>query len=290
MWIDRVAVEVDASDEARRAAEWAARHLAPRSEVVLVHATPEDDSPPAWIRAMVEERGARVRVVNRRGDPAEELGAAAFREGADLAVVPASLRGSAERAELASPVPVIVTSPDPGGRLRRAVVLMDPTPATDAALQWATLLRDGVGVQVIPCAVIERWGDEGIRRAAWRSLWGGDPAAEERSATLRWARRTLARSPLASARDEVRVGIGGAAEVLARTAESTDAGLIVLATDGSDPFGRALRRDVLRRATVPVLLADPAHERPTPRRARPRGPDAASPLLTGRGHGDALTR
>lgn len=266
MWIDRVAVEVDATEASERAAAWAARHLAPRSEILLVHATPDGGRPPAWIEGFAAREGGRVRMVNRRGDPAEELGAAAFHEGADLAVVPASLRGAAERAELASPVPVIAASDDPGGRIRRALVLMDPSPATEAALAWSVLLREGVGVQVIPCAALERWGDEGIRRAAWRSLWGGDPAAEERSAALRWARRRLEEGGLPEAREHVRVEIGNPAEVLRETAAAVDAGLIVLATDAHDPHGRALRREVLRRAAVPVLLADPAHVRPEPLR------------------------
>lgn len=288
MWIDRVAVEVDDTPESERAAEWTARHLAPRSEIVLVHASPDGDRRPAWTRAFAEREGERVRIVDRRGDPAEELGAAAFREEADLAVVPPSLRGAAERAELASPVPVIAVNADSGARIRRVVVLMDPSPATEAALAWAAVLRGGLGVQVVPCAVIERWGEEGIRRAAWRSLWGGDPAAEERGAMLRWAHRRLADAGLPEAREHVRVAIGEPAEVVAAAAEAVDAGLIVLATSAHDPFGQALRRDLLRRATVPVLLADPEHVRPEPLRPRPPEPAPAPGLLRSR-FGAALT-
>jgi nucleotide-binding universal stress UspA family protein len=270
MWIDRIAVEVDGTEGAERTARWAARHLAPRSEVVLVHVAPEAGPPPAWTEGFAAEEGKRVRVVGRRGDPAAELGAAAFHEGADLAVVPPSLRGAAERAEQASPVPVVAVGDRPGGRIRRAVVMMDPSPATAAALAWAVVLREGLGVQAIPCAALAGWGEEGIRRAAWRSLWGGDPAAEEREAMLRWARRTLDEGGLPEAAEHVRVGKGNPAVVLAETAEKVDAGLIVLATDAHDPHGRALRREVLRRATVPVLLADPAHVRPEPLRPAAR--------------------
>lgn len=262
MWIDRVAVEVDGTDGAERTARWAARHLAPRSEVVLVHAGPESGPPPVWAEEMAAREGSRVRVVSRRGDPAAELGAAAFHEGADLAVVPPSLRGAAERAEMASPVPVVAVGDDPGGRIRRAVLVMDPAPATEAAMAWGVALRDGLGAQVIPCAAVEGWGEEGIRRAAWRSLWGGDPAAEERDAMLRWTRRRLEEGGLPEAGEHVRVGMGNPAALFAETAETVDAGLIVLATDPHDPHGRAIRREVLRRATVPVLLADPAHVRP----------------------------
>jgi nucleotide-binding universal stress UspA family protein len=266
MWIDRVAVEVDDTEGAERSARWAARHLAPRSEVVLVHVTPGAGSPPGWTERFAGEEGKRVRVVSRQGDPAAELGAAAFHEGADLAVVPPSLRGAAERAEQASPVPVVAVGDDPGGRIRRAVVLMDRSPATGAALAWAVVLREGLGVQAIPCVAMEQWGEEGMRRAAWRALWGGDPAAEEREAMLRWARRRLKKAGLPEAGDHVQGGKGDPAAVLAETAEQVDAGLIVLATDAHDPYGRALRREVLRRATVPVLLADPAHVRPEPLR------------------------
>ena len=290
MWIDRVAVEVDATEESERAAGWAARHLAPRSEIVLVHAAPDGGAPPAWIEGFAAREGRRVRIVSRRGDPAEELGAAAFHEGADLAVVPPSLRGAAERAELGSPVPVIAASDRPGGRIRRVVTLMDPTPATESALAWSVVLRDGVGVQVVPCVALERWGEEGIRRAAWRSLWGGDPAAEERDAALRWAHRTLEEAGLPEAREQVQVGFGDPAAVLCEVAESVDAGLIVLATEGRDPFGRALRREVLRRAAVPVLLADPAHERPEPLSPRRPTSDPAPSLLPRRGTGATLIR
>lgn len=270
MWIDRVAVEVDGTEGAERAARWTARQLAPRSEVVLVHVTPDAGTSPAWTERFAAEEGTRVRVVSRRGDPAAELGAAAFHEGADLAVVPPSLRGAAERAEQASPVPVVAVGDDPGGRIRRAVVMMDRSPATEAALAWAVALREGLGVQVIPYAAMQGWGEEGMRRAAWRALWGGDPAAEEREAMLRWARRRLEEGGLPEAGEHVRTGRGNAAVVLCETAEAADAGLIVLATDADDPGGRTLRREVLRRATVPVLLVDAAHLRPEPlQRASP---------------------
>jgi hypothetical protein len=267
MWIDRVAVEVDDSEGAERAARWTARQLAPRSEVVLVHVGPEGVPPPAWTAEFVAREAGRVRVVSRRGDPAAELGAAAFHEGADLAVVPPSLRGTAERAELASPVPVVAVGDDPGGRIHRAVLMMDPSPATEAAMAWGVALRDGLGAQVIPCAAVVGWGEEEIRRAAWRALWGGDPAAEERDAMLRWVCRRLEEGGLPEAREHVRVGAGSPAAVLSETAAAVDAGVIVLATDTNDPHGRALRREVLRRATLPVLLADLAHVRPQPLRA-----------------------
>lgn len=289
MWIDRVAVEVDGNASSRRAAEWAARHLAPRSGIVLVHAAADGEAAPGWIAGMVEREGGRVRLVRRRGDPAEVLGAAAFAEGADLAVVPPSLRGAAERAELASPVPVIAVGEDPGGRVRTLVVLMDPTPATEAALAWAALLRDGLRASsVVPVVALEGWGDEGMRRAAWRSLWGGDPAAEERSDTLRWARRMLEAHGLPEARDHVRIGYGDPASVLAEAARATSAGLVVVASEARDPFGQALRREVLRRGEVPVLLADPDHVRPEP--LRPHVPAAAPPLLHEGRRGPAFIR
>ncbi len=84
------------------------------------------------------------------------------------------------------------------------------------------------------------------------------------------------------------MAIGEPAEVVAAAAEAVDAGLIVLATSAHDPFGQALRRDLLRRATVPVLLADPEHVRPEPLRPRPPEPAPAPGLLRSR-FGAALT-
>jgi nucleotide-binding universal stress UspA family protein len=269
--LDRIVIGMDFGEPALAAARWAATELAPRAEVVLVHAlglepaplgAPMRDAaePVAAVARDFAGKGLRevaqalrrgVSVVVRDGRPAPVISEVAHGQGADLIVVgphggrsdrPSGIGSTAERLVRISSIPVLVASRVGPGPPRRLLVAVDDVELTPAVLEWAALFVRRDGAEVTLAHVVGAPGDVPAA-TTWLDGLGRDLPGSTRIAM------------------EVLVGAPGAEIVGAARRGAAD--LVVMGRRGrARVFPGVLGstvHEVLRRAECPVLVVvDPA--------------------------------
>lgn len=177
--LDRIVVGIDFRPSSLAALHWARGVLAPRAELVVVHALDAGDPPSplspapepsdAELASGVEYAEARLRtLVDALGPPAARavvradrgpvvVATVAEETGADLIVVgtrgpgapPSSRLGStAERLIRISPVPVLLAADGQRPRPSRILVPLDESELTSPVLAWTALLADLWGASV----------------------------------------------------------------------------------------------------------------------------------------------
>lgn len=265
MALQRILIGVDFSAGSLGAARWAARHLAPRAELVVTHVVPAPPAPtflrgallePAAfaplsgaatrraLRAVVEVVGA-VRCVSevRVGEPGEQLAALADEHEAELIVIGRTgergrggkqLGATADRLLRWARVPVLLAA----GRLaeppRRVLAAVDDGETAGDVLTWAGRIaaaNDGAlaAVHVIGDALramaAARWADAGDGTADAIAARADD---ELLAATERWLAELLDRTGAGGARAARLVEFGDPRDVLLACADGVAADLLVV--------------------------------------------------------------
>lgn len=285
----RVVVGIDFLAAGDAAARWAARHLAPGAELVLVHSVviPEPPSvlrgrfPPREVLLETARRGAALRLSElsrelgasavrleiREGNPAEQLAAVAAELGADLVVVGAHgkrpglwdrLGSTAEAVARTSRVPVLLAAGALSGPPRRLLVPARDGRVLDRVAAWTRLLGERFDAKIVVLHV------EAEAPGRVPSLSDVVARADENDAApAHWR-------PVACCFDAARVfadaACGDPAQVIRSEAERFDSDLIVLSTGAPHAVRRAVLGDpvgtLLRGAPCCVLVVadrlDPA--------------------------------
>lgn len=285
MRLERVLAGIDFSGSSFAAARWAAEHVAPGAELVLLHVLEGDadvaseaandratNSPAlAWLLA-----NGRARLDTRAGKPHEVLREGAEDVGADLIVVgphgigsPASrlLGTTADRLIRTASLPVLV-GPRSDRLVPPALVLgaVQDDDAAPRVLDWCAHVAAHTHARVLVVHVVDVHAYEHVLSMAAAEAHGGSGRVEvattmEREGD-RW-RAHMAAAGLESPRATVEVTHGPAAERLLEVATQRDAGLMVLGRRdprlGTALLGRTLRH-VLHEAPCPVLVAMPPYD------------------------------
>ena len=309
MKLERIVVAIDFSERSIAAAQWVARHFAPKSELVLVHAL-ELPPPPLFLRGRASWReddvetcrtGARVRLRQlgaqigrgliweevRVGRAHEEVLRVAREYSADLIVVGSHrdreafwnrLGTTAERVMGGSRVPVLVVHGAPREVPRILLAAVDDSETGARVIDHARTLAErfsarGKVVHVLPHQAIQRLLTPGeITAYDYRLV-----EAEQQliRATQEWLATQLAQAPkeLKSA-----VLVGEPAETILAEARDTGSHLLVIGRERKSRTRRFLLGSVAsavtRVANCPVLVI-PGETATNRRRGRDLVPAAA---------------
>lgn len=272
--LDRVVVGVDFQPSSLAALHWTRGVLAPRAELVVVHAVdggdrpsplaPPTTEPPESLGAVAAEyAAARLEtLVDAMGEPAARavvrvdrgpvaVASVAEDSGADIIVVgtrgpgsPASSRlgSTAEQLIRISPVPVLLTAGGP--RPSRILVPVDESELTSPVLAWTALLAARWGAGVMLLHVVDDEPASADAAASWLDGLSGE------------LRRPGAGPPPEVATIVVAAGRPGEAVLAALARHSAD--MIVMGRRGAGRIFSGLigstASTVLRGADCPVLV------------------------------------
>jgi nucleotide-binding universal stress UspA family protein len=258
----RVVIGVDFTEASLAAARWVAMHLAPRAEIVLVHALPDPTAPPylqrhlplcsvvaaslapalhGALRGLASVIGAeRTRVYMTTGWPADALAHVAREVEADLVCVGrgARRRGSArfgattaQRLLARTRVPTIVVPVGRHDTPTRIVAGVDDRPGGEQVLAVACRLAAAYEAGVDALHVI---ADEMRPPARVTDAAGDDAAALDRlrAAAHAWLARTLDRASVATVRTTPIIRVGDAGDELVSQLEASTADLVVVGRGG----------------------------------------------------------
>lgn len=295
MAAETILIAVDFSDTARKAALWAARHVAPDATVHLLHVI---DSPfqPSYLQGrdtddpilgVAEEFAERqlatltadlgrpsVRAEVRVGKPHEQIIAVAADIGASMIVIgphgerprPSRFLGTtADRVARTSPVAVLVATNPPDGPPRRILAPVDDDESAAVVFRWTKTLAERFDASV---TVLHVWSNAVYSHVASMSYatTRSEAAAryeikqELKDVATHWLEQQV-RTGLSRDRVNAWVGYGNPADVAIETAVSTQAQLIVVGRRGSGLVAPALLGStvgtILHEARCPVLVVAP---------------------------------
>lgn len=296
MKLDKLVIGIDFSTASVEAAGWAAQHLAPGAELVLVHviSIPEATSGSQrrdllieTVREGAEKRlrelslslsASRVWLEIREGNAVESLTDVAAAFSADIIVagthgerpgIKEALGTTAEKLVRAASCPVLLHAGAGLGPPSHILVPVDKSDNAGEALRWAAMLSGRLGSRVTAIHVVTAGIASGALAAA--TILSGtppiDPPAQGATAEIpdRWLETAVAAGvPRDRANSEVAFG-EPTREVLSAV-ERLGADLIIMGRRGEGKFRRAVLGSVvdgvLRAATCPVLVV------PAPSEAR----------------------
>jgi nucleotide-binding universal stress UspA family protein len=289
MKIERIVVAIDFSERSIAAAQWVARHFAPRSEIVLAHAL-ELPPPPLFLRGRASWReddvetcrtGARVRLRQlgaqigrgliweevRVGRAHDEVLRVAGEYHADLIVVGSHrdreafwnrLGTTAERVMGRSRVPVLVVHGTPRDVPRILLAAVDDSETGARVIEHARTLAErfrarGKVVHVLPNEAIAQLLKPG-------EITGYDYRLDEAEQHLIRATQEWLATQLAEAPNELRsaVRVGDPTETILAEARETGSHLLVIGRERKSGPRRFLLGSVAsavtRVANCPVLV------------------------------------
>jgi len=284
--LDTIVTGIDFSETSHDALTWAARHLAPEGEFVLVHAA-ELPVPPSFLGETADQKsiadglrqailndtkhleaelpGVRLTEVIPFGQASRELARIADERDADMILVgphgedaglKALLGGTAERILRISSVPVLLAAGTPTGPPTRIIAAIDDRPARNWVLDWARFLADRFGASVTAFHCLDKRLFSRIRLI---STPGRIEQLEHqaRGETQAWLASELERYGLPSGEDhhEVVVDSPGRA-ISARSCDGFD--MLVIGSHG-EPVAETMllgsvAKKVIRTTCVPVLM------------------------------------
>lgn len=319
MKLERMVVAIDFSERSIAAAQWVARHFAPKSEIVLVHVL-ELPPPPRFLRGGASWRaddvetcraGARRRLRQlgaqigrgliweevRVGRAHEEVLCVAREYNADLIVVGSHrdretfwnrLGSTAERVTGGSPVPVLVVHGAPREAPRILLAAVDDSETGTRVIERARIHVERLGargkvVYVLPHQAIQRLLTPGEVTAYECRLV--DAEQQLIRATQEWLATQLAQAP-----NELKAAvlIGEPAEIILAEARDTGSHLLVIGRERKSRTRRFLLGSVasavMRVANCPVLVipGGTATDRTHGRAFVPAGAEAEDAVFTGR--------
>jgi nucleotide-binding universal stress UspA family protein len=284
--LSKIVTGVDFSESSHHALSWAAHHLAPDAEFILVHAV-ELPVPPSFLgespdqtriasqihRAIVEDVEAvhgelpevRMRTEVPIGHAYEELGRIAREQGADLvlvgphgenAVLKDLVGSTAERILARSDVPVLLAAGDPQGPPRHILAAVDDTGARYRVLEWSRFLAEKHGATVTAFHCLDRRLFGRIRLVSSPGrIEDLEMKAMEDART--WLTSELTRHGLPSADENIHVSIGSPGPAISDLA-CNHHDLLVVGSRSEKAAERiflgSVARRVIRRTCVPVLM------------------------------------
>lgn len=284
--LGRVLVALDFAEPSRRAAAWAAHHLAPGSELVLVHAIAVP-APPAFLgeslparEQLLENvrRGADIRMREltrelratrvwpeiRVGKPAEVVSEMARAYSADLIVVgehgersDASLLGTtAQQIANEAAAPVLLARGVPDAPPRRMLAALGADGDLDRVLEWVTFLAQRFAASVVLLHSVDPLYSGALSSASEteRAL-----AFEHiHDSTKRWLERHAERCREAVQHVTVEVAFGDTADEILDASRRADADLVIVGHGGSGRLARVVAggvsQRVMRRGDRPLLV------------------------------------
>lgn len=289
MEIDRVVVGMDFSEPAIRAARWAAQHVAPHAELVIVHAL-EMPVLPDFLRGHVSgaadvienaRRGAtdrlaelcrsicpegNMRGVVRAGGAVDAILDVVAETRADLVVVGEhgrragvldALGSTAERLLHSSPVPVLLGRGAEDHPPASILIPVEEADVTSLVLRWGAELarRFDAGVALLHVITSQIPGRVRIISASGASREFEAKLESSARAWLEQAARDAGFDPERTSSDVV---FGETRWEVLAAAQRLDVDLIVMGSRGSGTAGQILlgsvARSVLRGAHCPVLV------------------------------------
>jgi nucleotide-binding universal stress UspA family protein len=293
MRLDRILVGMDFSAPAVAGAQWAAEHLAPGAELLLVNvvdlpapapflrrAMPPREELAAAARDYAETRlgelarsfpNAIVRAVVKEGRPHEALADAARELDADLIVVGPHgdrprpwkpLGTTAGRLVRVSPVPVLVATEARAAAPRRVLAPVDGSDITTFVLSTARWLAERFGAEVTVVHVLDDAVVGHVASLAAATGRGAGAPSEQLAETMsaeatRWLEALALHGP-GSERVSAAVTFGDAPDAILALAETVDAELIVMGRRGAGALRAAVLGStvstVLQGAHCPVLV------------------------------------
>lgn len=289
MKLERAVVGIDFCDASVTALRWAATHLVPAGELVLVHCIAEvaprsDDRAPDGqedaerrLRELAHQvavacPAARVFAEVRSGRPAERLVERAHELAADLLIVgkhgkraaPWDWLGStAEGALLAAELPVLMVTDPRHESPREVLVALDEGDVLPWVVDWARFLAERFGARIDGLHVRRALtiATELSLAGVGAGPGGGDRAsleAELAADTARW-QQVLREGGLGANSASVQTVVGDPVQEILETAGRVGADLILTGNRRTDGRMRTMLgsvvRGVLRGARCPVLVA-----------------------------------
>jgi nucleotide-binding universal stress UspA family protein len=286
MKLDTIVAGVDFGQPSHAGLEWAARHLAPDAEFILVHAM-ELPVPPNFLgestpqmiiadqlqQAILDDAEAvrqalpdvRIRTEVPLGRAAAEIAEITRREAADLVLVGphrerSGIQGlsasTAERVLSMCAVPVLLYAGAPEGRPARILVAVDDSPSREWVFGWARFLAERFGASVTALHCLDR-----------RLFRPPGSRAEEDEVDVRevavlveardWLAGELDRFGIPTTGDSAQVELGAPAKVVTDLS-ATGFDLVVIGSRGHNVAERvfmgSVASKVIRDAAVPTLL------------------------------------
>lgn len=292
--LEKVVVGIDFSDASIAAARWTAQWFAPDAELVLVHAL-EMPQPPSFLRPMLADPenvlrharaaalerlrelghtlpSARKRVEVREGRATERIAEAAAETGADLVVVGEhghrhglrdALGSTAERLVHVSPAPVLLARGQADNEPRRVLVPVDESEMGDRVLEWARVLGERFGAEVMAFHVLNARLLWQLRLISSETKWRELGEDMQRGA-VDWLGERVRAAGFPPDAVETRVAFGDPSHEILAAAARYGADLIVLGSHGAGALERVLigsiTRAVMRGASCPVLVVTPRRD------------------------------
>jgi nucleotide-binding universal stress UspA family protein len=271
---ERILFPVEFTPQCQMAARYVASYARQfNAEVVLLHVETLPVEPYAWDpqterltqllnQFLVEEfAGVRVKRIVKTGDPAFEIVRCVNVEKADIIMLPTHGRGPFRRFVLGSvTAKVLHDAPCPVWTSAHLEIDRPPTPPSLANVLCAVDL-DEIGLRTLRYAA-----DLSSQLGARLTVAHAVPAvetlpeaymdAELRSDLMEAARKRLAEmQALAGSKAVVCVGAGNIAQFVNRSAQSHNAGLVIIGRGGNGLLGRLRTHDyaIIRECECPVL-------------------------------------
>jgi len=292
--LEKVVAGIDFSDASVAAVRWTSRWFAPDAELILVHVL-DVPKPPAFLRPLLPgaedvlenaREGAlqrlralseslpsvRKRLEVREGKATERIAEVASEMDADLVVVGGHgqrrglrdvLGSTAEQLVHASPVPVLLARGQGEAAPQRLLVPIDESPMGERVLEWARLLGERFGAQVMVFHVLNARLLWQMRLVSSERKWQ-ELGEEMQRGAVDWLRERVRAAGFASDAVETHVALGEPSHEILAAAARHGADLIVLGSHGAGAFERvvigSVTRAVMRGAFSPVLVVTPSRD------------------------------
>jgi len=292
--LEKVVAGIDFSEASIAAARWTSQWFAPDAELILLHVL-DLPKPPAFLRPLLpspeevlrharegaleqlRELGhslpsARKRAEVREGRPSERIAEMARETNADLVVVGEHghrrglrdvLGNTAEQLVHTSPVPVLLARGQAEGAPQRVLVPIDESPMGDRVLEWARLLGEGFGAQIMVFHVLNARLLWQMRLISSETKWQ-ELSEDMHRGALDWLRERVRAAGFAPEQVETRVALGEPSHEILAAAARYAADLIVLGSHGAGALERVLigsvTRAVMRGASSPVVVVTPGSD------------------------------
>lgn len=286
MKLETIVAGVDFGQPSHAGLEWAARHLAPEADFILVHAM-ELPVPPNFLgestqqmliadqlqQAILADADAvresladvRMRTEVPLGRPAAAIAEITQRESADLVLVGphrerSGIQGlfasTAERVLSMCGVPVLLYAGSPSGRPKRILAAVDDSPSREWVFGWSRFLAERFGATITALHCLDRRffgpqaGQEAQDEMDVREV---GVVAEARD----WLASELDRFGIPTTGESSRVEVGAPARVVTElSADGFD--MLVIGSRGHNVAERvfmgSVASKVIRDAAVPTLL------------------------------------